>query len=48
MLELSRNSKGMSNILVNDKDKYAITPCVDKKWVVIGLSEDIMVKQFCC
>ena len=48
VLEKSRNSKGMSNILVNDKDKYAITPCVDKKWVVIGLSEDIMVKQFCC
>jgi hypothetical protein len=29
---------------VNDKDKYALTPCEDKKWVVIGLSEDIQIK----
>ncbi|GMH47027.1 hypothetical protein TrRE_jg3774 [Triparma retinervis] len=44
VLEKSPNSKGMSNILVNDKDKYALTPCEDKKWVVIGLSEDIQIK----
>ncbi|GMH94208.1 hypothetical protein TL16_g12840, partial [Triparma laevis f. inornata] len=46
VLEASPNSKGMSNILLADKDKYAITPCLDKKWVVIGLSEDIQVKSF--
>jgi len=45
VLETSPNSKGMGNILLDDKDKYAISPCDDKKWVVIGLSEDILVKE---
>ena len=25
--------------------RYGISPCSDKKWVVIGLSEDIVVKS---
>ena len=38
------NAKGFSNLLNDDKDKYAIAACSEKKWVVIGLSEDILVK----
>lgn len=38
------SSKGFSNLLNDDKDKYAIASCSEKKWVVIGLSEDILVK----
>ncbi|KAI2497262.1 Sad1 / UNC-like C-terminal [Fragilaria crotonensis] len=45
ILERSPSMKGASNLLTNDKDKYAITPCKDKKFVVVGLSEDILVKQ---
>jgi len=38
--------KGASNLLVGDKNKYDITPCsTDKKFVVISLLEDILVKQ---
>lgn len=44
MLESSPGSKGMSNLLVDSKDKYAISPCEDKQWAVLGLSEDIMVR----
>ena len=44
MLESSPASKGMSNLLVNSRDKYAISPCEDKQWAVLGLSEDIMVR----
>ena len=32
-------AKGFNNLLNNDKDKYGISPCAEKKWVVIGLSE---------
>ena len=45
VLEKSSNFKGTSNLLTSDNDKYAISPCNDKKYVVIGLSEDILVKQ---
>eukprot|EP00594_Rhizosolenia_setigera_P019059 CAMPEP_0178976578 /NCGR_PEP_ID=MMETSP0789-20121207/23925_1 /TAXON_ID=3005 /ORGANISM="Rhizosolenia setigera, Strain CCMP 1694" /LENGTH=1363 /DNA_ID=CAMNT_0020665709 /DNA_START=214 /DNA_END=4305 /DNA_ORIENTATION=- len=46
VLEKSSNFKGTSNLLTSDNDKYAITPCDEKnKSVVIGLSEDILVKQ---
>jgi len=45
ILEKSSSMKGTSNLLNGDKDKYAIAPCNDKKFVVIGLSEDILVKQ---
>ena len=45
ILERSQSMKGASNLLTNNKDEYAITPCKDKKFVVVGLSEDILVKQ---
>jgi len=45
VLEKSSSFKGTSNLLTSDNDKYAITPCDEKKNVVIGLSEDILVKQ---
>jgi hypothetical protein len=45
ILEQSPSLKGSSNLLTGDKDKYSIAPCMDKKFVVIGLSEDILVKQ---
>jgi len=47
ILEKSKNFQGTSNLLNNDKDKYAITPCNnnENKFVIIGLSEDILVKQ---
>jgi len=45
ILESSPKMKGAGNLLVGDKDKYAISPCTEKKFVVIGLSEDILVKE---
>jgi hypothetical protein len=45
ILENSPSMKGASNLLHSDKDKYAISPCTDKKYVVLGLSEDILVKK---
>jgi hypothetical protein len=45
ILEHSPSFKGASNLLTGDKDKYSIAPCEDKKYVVIGLSEDILVKK---
>eukprot|EP00956_Cyclotella_meneghiniana_P044065 scaffold300355_cov79-Cyclotella_meneghiniana.AAC.1 len=44
ILEKSPTLKGTSNLLTGDMDRYAIAPCQDKKYVVIGLSEDILVK----
>ncbi|KAL3802076.1 hypothetical protein HJC23_010832 [Cyclotella cryptica] len=44
ILEKSPSLKGTSNLLTADMDRYAIAPCQDKKYVVIGLSEDILVK----
>eukprot|EP01041_Mallomonas_annulata_P008790 gene8790-18184_t len=43
VLESSPQSVGYNNLLSEDKDKYGISPCSEKKWVVISLSEDIMV-----
>ena len=37
------SAKGYSHLLNDDKDKYGISACDEKKWVVIGLSEDILV-----
>eukprot|EP01035_Chromulina_nebulosa_P020738 gene20738-26889_t len=34
-----------SSLLNNDQDEYAISPCSEKKWVVIGLSEDIVISE---
>jgi len=46
VLEKSSNFDGTSNLLTGDNDKYALAPCNDEgKYVVIGLSEDILVKQ---
>ena len=45
ILEQSPSLKGASNLLTSDNDKYSISPCEDKKYIVIGLSEDILVKQ---
>lgn len=46
ILEKSSSWNGISNVLNGDKDKYAIIPCEEpQKSVVIGLSEDILVKQ---
>lgn len=45
ILEKSPSLKGTSNLLTGDIDKYAIAPCEEKKYVVIGLSEDILVKR---
>lgn len=39
------SAKGFSNLLDDDKDRYGISPCSEKKWVVIGLSEDILVSS---
>ena len=59
ILDSSPNFQGVSNLLQQDRDKYAIVPCdgggssnsdttitTEPKYVVIGLSEDILVKQF--
>lgn len=36
-------AKGYQNLLNDDKDKYGISPCDEKKWVVIGLSEEVLI-----
>lgn len=46
ILEKSPNWKGASNLLNDDRDKYAIVPCQEEnKSVVVSLSEDILVKR---
>jgi Sad1 / UNC-like C-terminal len=46
ILEKSDNFQGTSNLLNDDNDRYAIVPCNEPtKFVVIGLSEDILVKS---
>ncbi|CAM9593005.1 unnamed protein product, partial [Phaeothamnion confervicola] len=44
MLESPTGSKGMDNLFVDSRDRYAISPCGEKIWVVVGLSEDILVQ----
>lgn len=39
------SEKGFKNLLNDDKDKYGICSCDEKKWVVIGLSEDILISS---
>uniref|UniRef100_A0A7S3NMX8 SUN domain-containing protein n=1 Tax=Aureoumbra lagunensis TaxID=44058 RepID=A0A7S3NMX8_9STRA len=41
VLETSPTSKGFHNLLVDDKDKYGITECAEKKMVVIRLTDEI-------
>jgi hypothetical protein len=45
VVEASGTSKGFDNLLVDNKDKYAITDCAERKYVVIGLSEDIRMTE---
>jgi hypothetical protein len=46
ILDSSPNFNGVSNLLQQDRDRYAIVPCMEPiKYIVIGLSEDILVKQ---
>jgi len=45
IIEKAREFKGTSNLLNGDRDRYAIAPCEEKKYVVMSLSEDILVKQ---
>lgn len=37
------SAKGFHNLLNDDKDKYGICSSKDDKWVVIGLSEDVLI-----
>jgi hypothetical protein len=37
------SAKGFHHLLNDDKDKYGICSCKEKKWVVIGLSEEIAI-----
>ena len=39
----SESFKSTSNLLTENRDKYSLAPCKSKKWVVVGLSEDILV-----
>ena len=47
ILDKAKNFQGTSNLLLDDKDRYAMIPCNDEKtkYVIIGLSEDILVKS---
>lgn len=48
ILDKSKNFQGTSNLLVADKDKYSMIPCDQGdqvKFVIVGLSEDILVKS---
>lgn len=37
------NAKGFHHLLNEDRDKYGICRCSEKKWVVIGLSEEVAI-----
>ena len=39
------SGRGYSNLLNNDRDKYANAPCAERKWVVIALSEDVIISS---
>ena len=45
VLESSAQSTKFHNLLNDDKDKYGMTQCSEKKWVVLGLSEDVSVVE---
>lgn len=46
IMEASPGFGGADKLLLDDKDKYGIVECsLEKKWVVIGLSEDILVES---
>lgn len=39
------NGKGFNNLLNDDRDKYAICSAHERKWVVIGLSEEVAISS---
>lgn len=43
LLNSSEYMKSAGNILVKDVDKYLMAPCESRKWLVVQLSEDIMI-----
>jgi len=43
VLQSSSSLVGAKNLLDDDKDKYARSPCAESKWVIINLSEDIRI-----
>lgn len=45
VLESSPKANGYHYLLNDDKDKYGISPCAEKKWLVIGLSEDVLLSS---
>jgi len=47
ILASNKGMKHSSSLLVEDRDKYALSPCEEeKKWVVLGLSEEIKPEEF--
>jgi hypothetical protein len=36
-------SQGVGNLLADDRDRYALSPCSAGLWFVIGLSEDVLI-----
>ena len=42
----SDHSNGYSNVLLDDIDKYMMSPCKEKKWLVIGLSEHVTASPY--
>lgn len=40
-----KNGKGFKHLLSDDRDKYALFSCYEKKWVIIGLSEDVLIES---
>ena len=47
ILEKSPNFEGTSNLLTNNRDLYAMVPCEVEgtKYIIVGLSEDILIKR---
>lgn len=42
ILDVARDTKSATNLLVPDKDRYMLMPCQNpSKWVVVSLSEDV-------
>lgn len=46
VLASNAESKGAKNALNEDTDKYYLSPCDADKFLVVSLSEDILVEQF--
>jgi hypothetical protein len=46
VLESSPSAKGAGALVLKDQDKYCITPCETKLFVVLQLSEDLSVEKF--